>query len=212
MTIGVVLADDHPIVLDGLAGLLALEPDINVLASCLNGEQALRAVIECRPDVLLLDLGLPDMDGIEVLRRLRESESPTRVVLLAAVITDEQAEEALQLRVDGMLLKELPPQLITSCIRKVHRGGRWLEVSSVCKVLDRVTASRTARDAVGDKVSVRELEVLRLVVSGLSNKQIAGRLFLSEGTVKCHLHHIYEKLQVGTRLKLAAYARDNHLI
>lgn len=212
MTIHLVLADDHPIVLDGLASLFALEPDFTVQASCTSGAQALHAVMEHRPDVLLLDICLPDLSGIEVLRRMRERELDARVVLLAAVISDEQAVEALQLRAEGILLKELPPRLIVSCVRKVYGGGRWLETTSSCRAFERVAIDRNAREAAPEKISAREREIMRLVVTGLSNKQIASQLFLSEGTVKCHLHHIYEKLEVSTRLQLAAHVRDKKLI
>jgi two-component system, NarL family, nitrate/nitrite response regulator NarL len=212
MRIQLVLADDHPIVLEGLSGLLALEPDMYVQARCRTGEEALRSVDAHRPDVLLLDIALPDMDGIEVLRRILARDLPTRVVLLTAAISDEQVLESIRLGVQGVLLKELASEYIVRCIRKVHGGGRWVETRSLGKALDRLVNQDNARQQIAAHLSVREREVMDLVITGLCNKEIATRLFISEGTVKIHLHHIFEKLNVRTRLQLAAYARDKRLV
>jgi len=209
VTIRLVLADHHPIVLDGLTALFAREPDIQVQACCTSGEQALRAAMDHRPDVLLLDNGLPDMNGIDVLQKLRSHASPTHVVLFADTITVAQATAALRLGADGILLKEVPSRLVVNCVRKVHGGGRWIETGSVSRAFDRLVGGKAGGGEPLEKISAREREIIRLVVTGLSNKQIAARLFLSEGTVKSHLHHIYGKLDVHTRLQLAAYSQDN---
>jgi DNA-binding NarL/FixJ family response regulator len=124
--IRLVLADDHPIVLDGLENLFRLESDLRVVARCVNGEECLEAVRRFQPDVLLLDIRMPGKDGLAVLRELRREQQPTQVVLLAAVLEEDEVLEALRLGVRGMVLKELAPQMVVQCVRKVH-AGEWLE-------------------------------------------------------------------------------------
>src|SRR5207245_5686890 len=127
--IRLVLADDHPIVLNGLESLFHLEPDFQVVARCVNGEETLAAVRQHRPDILILDIHMPRKDGLEVLRELDQDQLPTRVVLLAAALEEHEVLEALRLGARGMVLKELAPQLLVQCVRKVHAGGQWLEKS-----------------------------------------------------------------------------------
>jgi two-component system, NarL family, nitrate/nitrite response regulator NarL len=212
MSIRVALADDHPIVLDGLERLIALEPDIELTARCASGEEALRAVRARHPDVIVMDLVMPDMDGLQVLQQIRTEGLPTRVVLLAAIINEEQVLESVRLGVAGIVLKEMASQFVAKCIRKVHAGGQWIETHSIARAMERLLEREAGTRELARRLSAREQEVIRLVVSGLRNKEIAERLFLSEGTVKIHLHKIYEKLKVGSRLELAAYARDRGLV
>src|SRR3989442_10210924 len=127
MTVHVALADDHPIVLDGLEGLFRLEPDFQVVARCINGEETLVAVRRHRPDILILDLRMPRGDGLEILQTLRREKLPTKVVLLAAALEEDEILEALRLGVRGVGLKEIAPQLLVQCVRKVHAGEQWLE-------------------------------------------------------------------------------------
>src|SRR5213596_1131241 len=125
MTIHLVLADDHPIVLDGLESLFRLEPDFQVAARCINGEETLVAVRRHRPDILILDLRMPRGDGLEILRTLRRERLATKVVLLAAALEEDEILEALRLGVRGVVLKELAPQQLVECVRKVHAGEQW---------------------------------------------------------------------------------------
>jgi len=208
MSIGIVLAEHHPIVIEGLKGLIAGEPDMNILAACSSGAEALEAVREKRADVLLASLDLPDMSGLDLLRTLRLEELDTRCVLFVGNIGDEDAAEAMRLRVEGILLKEMPTRLVLQCIRKVHDGGRWVETQSMTRVVDRLQAQQNGRGEFLDRLSPREQEVTRLVMSGLNNKDIAATLSLSVGTIKIHLHNIYEKLGLRSRLQLAAFARE----
>src|SRR5881396_3338954 len=136
MTVHLALADDHPIVLDGLEGLFRLEPDFQVVARCINGEETLVAVRRHRPDILILDLRMPRGDGLEILRTLRREKLPTKVVVLAAALEEDEILDALRLGVRGVVLKELAPQLLVECVRKVHAGEQWLEKQLSSRVLE----------------------------------------------------------------------------
>jgi two-component system, NarL family, nitrate/nitrite response regulator NarL len=212
MPIRLVLADDHPLVLAGLENLFLLEQDLQVLASCSDGEQALRAVRELRPDVLVLDLRMPGKDGLAVLRAMWDERLTTRVVILTAALDEDEVLEAIRLGARGMVLKEMAPRLLVDCVRKVHAGEEWLEKHSVTRALEKTLKREAGRQEVSAVLTPREMELVRLVAGGLRNKQIAQRLFISEGTVKVHLHSIYEKLHVGGRLALMLYAQEKGLV
>jgi DNA-binding NarL/FixJ family response regulator len=212
MPIGLVLADDHPIILDGLDHLFRQEGDFKVLARCRDGEETLQAVRKHRPDVLILDLRMPGKDGLAVLREVRKEKQPTRVVLLTAEMSDAEALEAIRLRVNGVVLKEMAPQLLVKCIRKVHAGGQWWEKRSLGRAMETMLRREAGEREIAGVLTPRELQIVRLVASGLHNKEIADKLGISEGTVKIHLHHIYEKLHVDGRLELTLYAQDKGLV
>ena len=208
MSIGIVLADRHPVVIEGLKSLIRGEPDMEILATCDTGGAALDSLRNRRADVLLTSLNLPDIGGLALLRAMRDEDLPTRCVLFVGEIADEDAVEAMRLRVEGILLKEMPTRLVLQCIRKVHDGGRWLETQSMARVVDRLQEQENSRGEFTERLSPREQEVTRLVMEGLNNKDIAARLSLSVGTIKIHLHNIYEKLGIRSRLQLAAQARE----
>ena len=212
MSISLVLADDHPIVLDGLEHLFRLERDFKVLACCRDSEETLQAVRKHRPDVLVLDIRMPGKGGLEVLRQVGKEKLATRVVLLTASLSEEDALEAIRLRVSGVVLKEMAPRLLVQCIRKVHAGGQWLEKRSFGRAIETMLRREAGARQMAEVLTPREIEIVRLVASGLRNKVIAGKLHISEGTIKVHLHHIYEKLQVDGRLELTLYAKDNGLV
>jgi DNA-binding NarL/FixJ family response regulator len=212
MALGVVLVDDHPIVLDGLEHLFRCEPDITVVARCRNADEALRALRAHEPDVLVLDLVMPGGGGLELLRALRGVERRTRIVLLTAVVDDEQLLEAIRLGAEGVVLKDMAPRLLIDAIREVHRGGQWLEQGLGGFALRRLLAREKRSSAAARLLSSREREIVRLVTSGLRNRAIAERLSISEGTVKVHMHNIYEKLDLTGRIELTNYARENGLI
>lgn len=212
MTIRVALADDHPIFLEGLDQLLRLEPDFEVVARCLDGVEALTAVRELAPDMLVLDLRMPGLDGLGVLRELARDGGPaTRVVLLSAELDQDQVLEAFRLGVRGVVLKQMAPKLLVRCLRKVHAGERWLETRSTAQVLDRLLLRETGGEQAAHLLTPRELEIVRLVAEGLQNRQIAARLSITEGTVKVHVHNVYQKLQVGGRLALLRWAEEHGL-
>jgi DNA-binding NarL/FixJ family response regulator len=211
MSVRLVLADDHPLVLDGLEQLFRLERDFQVVARCRDGNETLRAVRLHRPDLLVLDIKMPGLDGLSVLRAVRDEGLPTETVLLTAALDDDQLVEAVRLGVRGVVLKESAPRVIISALREVRSGGSWLEGRAVSRALQKlVRREKTERDA--DRVlTPREIEIVRMVGSGARNREIAARLFITEGTVKIHFHNIYEKLAINSRVELALWARDQGL-
>ena len=206
MAIRLVLADDHPIVLHGLQRLFERHMDIQVVASCADGVSALAAVQQEQPDVLVLDLRMPGESGLDVLRRMATAELPCKTVILTAAVRDADAQEAVRLGAKGLVLKESPPETLVECVRSVYRGETFFE---------RDTAERAFAPSGGDggeMLTPREIEIVRMVGQGLRNKAIAERLSISEGTVKVHLHNIYEKLKVDGRLELVLCAQEKGIV
>jgi DNA-binding NarL/FixJ family response regulator len=154
---------------------------------------------------------MPRLGGLDVLRTIRAEGLATRVVVLTAALDEEDVLEAIALGARGVVLKEMASALLVECLRRVHEGGTWLERDSAGRALDRLARREEGREA-ASTLTPRELDVVRLVLSGLRNKEIAERLAIGEGTVKIHLHHAYEKLGVDSRLELAVFARDKHLV
>ena len=212
MSIRLVLADDHPPILQGLTLLLRQEPDLEVLAVCRDGEETLQAVRQFQPDVLILDILMPGKDGLAVLRELRQLEIPTRVILLTAAIDEDNLLEAMRLGVGGVVLKEMAVPLLIQCVRKVYAGDQWLERHSIGRAMEKMLRREAGTREVAKLLTPRELEIVRLAASGLRNKEIASRLKISEGTVKIHLHRSYEKLHVDSRIALLRYAQTKGLV
>lgn len=212
MPIRLLLADDHPIVLDGLEQLFRLEQDFEVVARCRDGEETLRALQVHRPDVVVLDIRMPRGDGLDVLRGIEGGGLLTRVVLLTADLGEDQLVEALRLGVGGVVLKEMAPQLLVEAVREVHAGRRWLDKGSMDRALGRLLQKEEGSREAAEVLTPRELEVVRMVARGLRNRVIAEQLFISEGTVKMHLHNIYQKIEVDGRLELAVYAQRKRLV
>jgi DNA-binding NarL/FixJ family response regulator len=208
MPIRVLLVDDHQIVLHGLQQLFERQGDFEVVGCCRDGEAAIRAVEAQRPDVLVLDLRMPGQSGLDVLRTLATKDIACRSVLLTAAIRDEEVVDAVRLGAMGVVLKESAPEVLLECVRSVSRGEQWIERETATRafrtVLDRETAAQQARET----LTPREIEIVRMVAQGLRNKIIAERLTISEGTVKVHLHNIYEKLGVDGRLELVLRAQQ----
>jgi DNA-binding NarL/FixJ family response regulator len=211
VTIRLLLADDHPIVLDGLERVFQSEPDISVVDRCMNGEEALVAVRTHSPDVLLLDVRMPKMDGIKVLRALREEGSSVKVVVLTADPDSSQMLEAIRLGVRGVLLKEQAPSLVVQCVREVHAGETWIGKQSYAGVLEDLLRRGVERDAAAGVLTPRESQLAALVARGLRNREIGDQLGISEGTVKIHLHRIYEKIGVANRVELTLFAQKHGL-
>jgi DNA-binding NarL/FixJ family response regulator len=195
----IVLADDHPIVLEGLTGMLSGEPDLDVIGTATDGERAFDAVRRFKPDLLILDLEMPYLGGIECLRAIRNAELPVRVLVLSAFSDAHSLRRAIEGGADGFALKTGAPEATLAAIRQVAHGQlafpqaarRWLSPSQ---------ANATASNELTD----REEEVLALVASGSSNSQIAERLSLSESTVKFHIRNVFAKLGVTNRTEAAA--------
>ncbi len=207
-----VIVDDHQIVLHGLEQLFERQEDFDVVSCCRDGASAVAAVAEHRPDVLLLDLRMPGQSGLDVLRALAARRLSTRVVLLTAAIRDEEAVEAVKLGTMGLVLKESSPDVLLECVRAVHRGEQRIDPETLNRAL-RTTLDREATgQAAGGALTPREIEIVRMVAQGLRNRAVAERLAISEGTVKVHLHNIYEKFGVDGRLELLLCAQQKGLI
>jgi DNA-binding NarL/FixJ family response regulator len=211
MAIRLVLADDHPVVLAGLEQLLALEDDFAIVAKCTNGDQALRAVRGHRPDVLVLDLQMPGNDGLAVLGELAEARLPTRVVILTATLDEDDVLEAVRLGVRGLILKDMAPRLLVECIRAVAAGREWLDQGSLSQALNRLMRREAGVQEAAGLLTPRELAVVHLVAKGLRNKEIARQLAITEGTVKIHLHNVYQKVGVDSRIGLTLWAQQRNI-
>ena len=210
--IRIVLADDHPIVLNGLDHLFSFEPDIRVVARCTTGPEALDAVRHHRPEVVVADLRMPKMSGLELLHALNQDQLPTRVVLLPAHIEEDEILQAMRGRVGGIVLKESAPRQIVGCVRKVALGEQWLDGQVSRRALDRMLRRESGAIRAAAVLTPREIEIVRMVARGLRNREIAESLFVTEGTVKVHLHSVFEKLAIRSRMQLGIYAREQKLV
>ena len=212
MRIRVVLVDDHPIVLHGLQQLFERHEDFEVVCCCRDATGALAAVAEHHPDVVILDLRMPGQSGLDVLRTLAARHLSPRVVLLTAAIRDEEVVEAVKLGAMGLVLKESSPDVLLECVRTVHRGQQWIERETLTRAIRSTRDRDAAVQPAGGALTPREIDILKMVAQGLRNKAIAERLTISEGTVKVHLHNIYEKFGVDGRLELLLCAQQKGLI
>ena len=206
--IGVVMVDEHPIFLVGVGEVLRREPDFKVLARCGSGEEGLRAVRAHRADILLFGMQRPDKRALDVLREMKGEKLPTRVVLLVGELNDDELLEVAQLRPGGVVLKEMAPRLLVQCLRKVHSGESWIERTTTRRALENLLRRDSAGREMAERLTRREIEVMRKVVSGLRNKGIAAELGISEGTVKTHLHSLFEKLGLKSRAEMMVYWRE----
>ena len=212
MPITLVIADDHPLILDAMETLFSLQKEFRIVARCGTSEEAIGAVRKHRPDILLLDICMPGKSVFEVIREMQKDKLPTRVVLLTAVIDENQMLEATRLGVYGVVLKEIAPKLLVQCVKQVHAGKKWFAETASRRALEKMVRREGAAREASQVLSPRQIEILRMVANGLGNKEIGKKLFISEGTVKVHLHAIYEKLQLRSRLALSLYARDKGLV
>ncbi len=208
VAISLVLADDHPLVLGGLQSLLARERDIEVLACCADGLSTLQAVEKHRPDILVLDVRMPRMDGLAVLQTLKSRGLRTRVILLAAELRAARMAEATRLGVRRVLPKDMAPSTLVQCIRAVHEGRQWPEHGSMAGAMEQLLKRRQGEHDLARLLTARELDVVRGVARGLRNREIASELAINEGTVKIHPHNAYRKLNVEGRLAPGVYVRD----
>ena len=212
MTVRLVLADDHPLILDGLERLFANGNGYQVQARCSTGQEAVAAVKRWRPEVLVLDLHMPGMDGVAVARALKEEDIPTRVVILTASLDQREALDCLRVGVAGIVLKDMAPSLVLQCVDKVAAGDVWVEKRSFSRAMEHLLRREAGVQRLAGKLSERELQVVRLCAQGVSNADIAKTLSLAEGTVKSHLHRSYEKLGVKGRAGLTNFVHQNGLL
>jgi len=210
--IRVLIADDHPIVRDGLRKLLSLEEDFQIVGEASDGCEVLDKVQELDPDVLLLDLRMPNLDGLSALQALQQTNKHTRVIVLTASEDKNEFVQAMKLGCSGIVLKQTAPELIVKSIRKVHGGEIWLDSHTTAAVMRQfaapgeVSSSGSGKGRERSPLSQREREIVQLVAQGYKNKEMAEKMFISEQTVKNHLHNIFDKLGVSDRLELALYA------
>jgi DNA-binding NarL/FixJ family response regulator len=211
--IRILIADDHPIVRDGLKKLLTLEEDFEIVGEAADGCEVLDRVQELDPDVLLLDLRMPNLDGLSALQTLQQTNKRTRVIILTASEDKNEFVQAMKLGCSGIVLKQTAPELIVKSIRKVHGGEIWLDSHTTAAVMRQFAApgevgsgSGTGKSRERSPLSHREREIVQLVAQGYKNKEMAEKMFISEQTVKNHLHNIFDKLGVSDRLELALYA------
>lgn len=215
--ISIVVADDHPITRYGLYALLTIQAGFKVLGEAVNGLEALDRVAALDPDILLLDLRMPILDGFLALQKLQDRNSRTRTIVLTASEDKADCVRCMKLGAAGVIRKQAEPELIVKSIRTVHCGEIWLEPELTAHVLRQFACSANAGGTSSQQssqrfpVSARERDVVQLIAQGLRNKEIADKLFISEQTVKNHLYAIYGKVGVSDRLSLALYAIDKGL-
>ncbi|MGI9015594.1 MAG: response regulator [Euzebya sp.] len=204
-TIRVLIVDDHAVVRTGLAQLIDGWPDIELVGTAADGAQGVEQAHELQPDVVLMDLAMPVMDGIQATTAIRAATPATRVVVLTSMGAREQITQALDAGADGYLFKHAEPEEIARAIRTAVQGGAVLDPKAARAMLDH----RSGATPQSHPLSQRETEVLRLVAQGLANKQIARRLGIAERTVKAHLTNVFARLGVSDRTQAALWAQAN---
>jgi DNA-binding NarL/FixJ family response regulator len=204
--IGVLIVDDHPVVRDGLSGMFASHPDFEVLGEAADGAEAVRRAQALKPDVVLMDLRMPGMDGVSAIRELARREVRARVLVLTTYDTDTDVLPAIEAGATGYLLKDAPRDELIRAVKAAARGESVLSPSVASVVLGMV------RSPAAEPLSAREFEVLELVARGTTNREAAAKLFISEATVKTHLLHIYAKLGVNDRAAAVAEGFNRGLL
>jgi DNA-binding NarL/FixJ family response regulator len=212
--IRVVIADDHPVLREGLRRLLEDDGGFEVVGQAADGAEAVRLARDVQPDVLLLDLAMPRVSGLEALRELAGSSSGPRVLVLTVAIEDAQILEALELGARGVVLKEAATELLFKAIRSVVAGQYWVGrdiVTDIVRHLRERAAAGRRLPSPAERLTPREREIVAAVAAGESNREVAHRLGLAEDTVKHHLSNVFDKLGVSNRAELAAYAASHGL-
>ena len=213
--IRIVIADDHPIFRDGLRRLLESEPNLQVVGEASDGRQAIELVNATKPDILLLDVSMPNLPGLDALRELSDSNTPVKVIILTASIERPQMLAALQLGARGIVLKESATQVLMKSLAAVMAGSYWVGNDSVPDLKELVLKDLPAGEgASGEKwgLTRREMQMVAAIVEGSSNREMAQKFGVREDTVKHHLTSIFSKLGVNTRLELALFALEHNMV
>jgi DNA-binding NarL/FixJ family response regulator len=213
--IRVVVADDHPVVRIGVRNMLAESPGFEVVGDASDGDEAITQTLDLQPDVLLLDVAMPRLPGLEAMRAILSGPSTAKVLLLTSTITTQQIIEALQVGARGIVLKDALADHLQTAIRTVHTGDYWIggkRVVNLVSALHDLMQQAAAPQQKTYGLTPREFEVVGCIVEGCSNRDIAKQFSLSEETVKRHLSNIFDKTGVSTRLELALFAIAHHLV
>jgi DNA-binding NarL/FixJ family response regulator len=212
-TIRILLADDHPIFRDGVRRLLEAVDEFSIVGEASNGSECVQMLAKLKPDILLLDLRMPDKDGLAVLEEVNFDSTATRVIVLTATEDDNDVVRAVRLGARGVVLKQSATELLVKSIQKVHAGEIWLDKRMTAEVMRAFTKSAEGGPRREKPLlSEREREIVQLVAQGFRNREIGEKLFISEQTVKNHLHNIFDKLGVSDRLELALYALHHRIV
>jgi two-component system NarL family response regulator len=199
----VLLVDDHALFRTGVANIINQEPDLRVVAEAGNGVEAIEAYVRHRPDVTVLDLRMPIMEGVEAVRRIREHDPVARVIVLTTYDTDDEISQALKAGAKAYVLKDIAAEQLLACIRDVLAGKTYIAPAAAAKLAETVTRVQ---------LTPRELSALRLLADGKANKEIASELDISERTVKTHLEHLFAKLGVTSRTEAVKVATRRGLV
>ena len=213
--IRILIADDHPVFREGLVSIFRKEPEFKIIGEASDGSQALQLINDLHPDVLLLDLLMPLVTGLETLRELSNSNTPVRPIVLTAAIAQEQIAQALQLGARGIVLKDTPTEVLFSSIRAVMNGRFWVgqtEVKDLMEALRYYVASADEDSKKQFGLTSRERDVVSAITVGFTNREIAEKFSISEQTVKHHLRNIFDKTGVSNRLELALFAIKHGLV
>ncbi len=212
--IKVLIVDDHILFREGLAAIISTEPDITIVGLAGNVREAVETARGAKPDIILMDFGLPDGSGVDATRLILSEQPGCKIIFLTVFEDDDNLFAGIRSGAKGYLLKNMRPAKLVASIRSVYQGESALSRSMTLRLMDELSrTSRTERqvDPAADKLTARELEVLREITAGSTNQEIAQRLFLSENTVKHHIHSILDKLDITDRKAAASYARSHDL-
>lgn len=222
--VGVLVVDDQQIIREGIATILSFQAGITIVGTAANGQEAVERAVELEPAVVLMDVRMPVMDGVEATRQLRSRLPECRVLMLTTFDDDEYIIEALRAGAKGYLLKDIPGEELAQAIRSVHSGLYQLDPAVASRVIanlgsppvsaNRTISSTPSTATPGRRVELteRELEILRLIARGATNREIASHLVITEGTVKNHISNIFNRLGLRDRTQAAIYARENSLL
>ena len=213
-SIRILIVDDHEVVRDGLSVMMKRQEDFTVVGEARNGLEAVEKARQLRPDVVLMDLRMPELNGVEAMRQIRAENDEIKFLVLTTYDTDEYIFDAIEAGAKGYLLKDASREDLFKAVRTVHKGESLIEPGVVSRVLDRLTqlSRRGAQGSDHPALSEREVEVLRLMASGSANKQIAAELLISESTVKTHVANIFQKLEVNHRTEAVTKAMSQGII
>ncbi|MBZ4667665.1 MAG: degU [Defluviitaleaceae bacterium] len=213
--IRIIIADDHSMVREGLKQLIELEDDIEVIDQAGNGEEVIRKALEKKPDVILMDINMPVLNGIEAVKRLREENCPSKIIMLTIHNEIEYLLETVEAGIDGYILKDSDLEALITAIHTVYEGESYIQPNMAAQLVRKMNQTPTPsnpKSELKNRLTSREIEVLQLITEGLLNKEIAQKLCISEKTVKNHVSNIFRKIDVCDRTQAAVYAIKERIV